>query len=377
MLYFLAEWMQASGGPSIFTYITSRALFGFITALAISLLIGRPLIRQLFLHGYRDYPRDYGSMSVGDKKGTPTMGGIIILISSLLCILLWCDLSNPRVWIVVSAILLFACLGYFDDKAKKDNKSADGGASRIFKMIPQIAYGIALGVMALHPSFGLFPDGIGDAFYLPFLKDPILHLRIGGNLPLLVAGIPLLIWGIVWSGGITNAVNYTDGLDGMLSVPALFSFLVLGVFSYVMGNQVLSGYLFYPFIDGTGELAVVCSIYMGCCLGFLWFNTFPAEVFMGDLGSLMLGGVMMTISFLLRQEMVFVLVGGIFVFEFLTSVVQDYYFIRMKGQRFFRQAPFHRSLNKSHGIAEPKVVVRYWIVAAMLAALALISLKLR
>ena len=144
-----------------------------------------------------------------------------------------------------------------------------------------------------------------------------------------------------------------------------------------MGHINMSSYLFFPFIDGAGELAVVCTIYMGCCLGFLWFNAFPAEVFMGDLGSLMLGGVMMTVAFLLRQEMIFVVVGGIFIFEFLSSAVQDYYFFKFKGRRLFRQAPFHRSLNKSHGIAEPKVVVRYWILAAMMASIALISLKLR
>ena len=287
MIYYLAQQWAEAGGPKVLTYITSRVLFGFITALLISLWIGRPLIRWLFNKGYRDYPRDYGSISVSSKQGTPTMGGVIILVSSMVSMLLWCDLSNLRVWIVVASVLLFALLGFVDDTAKKDSRSADGGASRITKIIPQILFGIALGIMALRPELDLFPAGIGDALYVPFYKHPIVHL--GWILP---------VWGLIWSGGITNAVNYTDGLDGMLSVPALFSFLVLGVFSYVMGHINMSSYLFFPFIDGAGELSVVCSIYMGCCLGFLWFNTFPAEVFMGDLGSLMLGGVMMTVAFL-------------------------------------------------------------------------------
>ena len=370
MLYFLAEKLVKMGGPSVFTYSTTRALLGFLTALLISIWIGRPTIKWLFQKGFRDFPRNYGMISVSNKEGTPTMGGVIILISSCISMFLWCDLMNPRTWLIFLSIVVFAALGYVDDKAKRDNKSADGGASRIKKIIPQVLFGLVLGIVALFPRFGLFPeiDGvyIGDMWCLPFLKNPILHLS--WFLP---------IWGVIWSGGITNAVNYTDGLDGMLSVPVLFSLLVLGVYAFVMGNSVLAEYLHFPFINGVGELTVICSIFMGCCLGFLWFNSFPAEVFMGDLGSLMLGGVMMTISFLLRQEWLFLLIGGIFIFEFFTSVSQEYYFINRKGQRAFREAPFHRSLKNGHGIAEPKVVVRYWIVAALLATIGLIALKIR
>ena len=370
MLYFLAEEIVRQGGPPVFTYSTTRALLGFLTALLISILIGRPTIKWLFQNGYRDFPRNYGAISISNKEGTPTMGGLIMLLSSCASMFLWCDLLNLRTWLVLASIVIFAFLGFIDDKAKRDNKSADGGASRIVKIIPQVLFGIGLGVVALFPQFDLFPEingvYIGDMWCLPFIKNPILHLS--WFLP---------VWGLMWSGGITNAVNYTDGLDGMLSVPAFFALLVLGVYAFVMGNSVLAEYLHFPFIHGVGELAVICSIFMGCCLGFLWFNSFPAEVFMGDLGSLMLGGVMMTVSFLLRQEWLFLLVGGIFIFEFMTSVVQDYYFLKRKGRRFFRQAPFHRSLKNGHGIAEPKVVVRYWIVAALLAAIGLIALKLR
>lgn len=367
MIYFLAEqWRESS---LLFTYITTRALCGFLTAFVLSILLGRPVIHWLFHKGFRDYPRDYGTMSVGDKKGTPTMGGVIIAIVAFFSIFLWTDLSNHRVLLILFSMIVFGFLGYKDDRSKMMTKSAEGGVSRIYKIIPQIGFGILLGCCALFPEWGFFSSGtefFGDAFFVPFIKEPIFHMSWF-----------LLVWGLVWSGGITNAVNYTDGLDGLLTIPAFFCFLVLAIFSYVHGNAFLAEYLHYPFFSGVGELAVVCSIYMGCCLGFLWFNAFPAEVFMGDFGSLMLGGVLMTISFLIREEAIFLIVGGVIIFEFMTSAVQDYYFIKTKGMRFFRQAPFHRSLKNGHGIAEPKVVVRYWIISAVIAVLALITLKMR
>ena len=297
------------------------------------------------------------------------MGGLIIAVVALISILLWTDCSNNRVLLVLASMVVFAFLGYQDDSSKKNSKSAEGGISRIKKIIPQVGFGILLGCCVLFPEWGFFSNGtefFGDAFFLPFLKEPIFHLSYG-----------VILWGLIWSGGITNAVNYTDGLDGLLTVPAFFCFLVLGVFCYVHGNANIAEYLLYPFFSGVGELTVVCSIFMGCCLGFLWFNAFPAEVFMGDFGSLMLGGVLMTISFLIREEVVFLIVGGVIIFEFLSSAIQDYVFIKRKGMRLFRQAPFHRSLKNGHGISEPKVVVRYWIITAVIAAVALITLKMR
>ena len=211
----------------------------------------------------------------------------------------------------------------------------------------------------------VFPDGFGDAIVLPFLKHPIINVSWF-----------MLALGVAWSGGISNAVNYTDGLDGLLSVPAFFCFLVLGVFAYVMGHAGLSEHLLYQNLEGAGELAIICSIFMGCCLGFLWFNCFPAEVFMGDFGSLMLGGVLMTISFLIHQEVILVIAGGIFIFQFFSSFIQEM-FISRKGRRLFRAAPYHEGMVKKYRTAEPKVVVRFWIIAAVLAATALITLKIR
>ena len=378
MLNFLAEQWLAQGGPPVFTYITTRALLGFITAFLLSLLLGRPIIKWLFMNGFRDYPRDFGTIDVSGKHGTPTMGGVIIACVALISILLWADVSNPQVLLVLASMLVFSVLGYRDDYCKMKSKSAEGGVSRLTKIVPQVLFGLFLGCCAYFPELGFFAEVsssgelcgssnyCGDAVFIPFVKEPLFHLSYG-----------VLFLGVIWSGGITNAVNYTDGLDGLLSIPALFCFLVLGIFSYIHGNAVLAEYLHYPYLFGVGELAVVCSIFMGCCLGFLWFNAFPAEVFMGDFGSLMLGGVLMTISFMIREEVVFLIVGGVIIFEFLSSVIQDYVFIKGKGMRLFYEAPFHRSLKKGHGIAESKVVVRYWIIAAVIAAFAVITLKIR
>lgn len=365
MLYYIASWWQEQGGFPVFTYISTRALFGFITALGLSLFLGRPIIHWLFKNGYRDYPRDFGTISTGSKQGTPTMGGVLIAVVALISILLWSDLSSIRVWIVLAAMGIFAGLGFYDDWAKKTNRSAEGGASRIAKILPQVGFGIFLGWLAVTGTWDLFPEGFGDAIYLPFIKEPVLHISW-----------LMIPFGIAWSGGISNAVNYTDGLDGLLAVPAFFCFLVLGIFAYVMGHATIADYLFYPNIEGVGELAIIASIFMGCSLGFLWYNAFPAEVFMGDFGSLMLGGVLMTIAFLIHQEFILVIAGGIFIFQFFSSFIQEIY-INKKGRRLFRAAPYHEGLVKNYLTAEPKVVIRFWIIASLLAVVALISLKIR
>ena len=254
MLYYFAQMLADAGGPPVFAYITTRTLFGFITAFGISLLFGRRIIQFLFLKGYRDYPREDGMLSTNDKRGTPTMGGVIIALAASTSMLLWCDLSDARVLIVAASMVIFSAIGFYDDWAKKENKAAEGGASRIAKMFPQIAFGLFLGWVAVSGKWGLFPTGFGDALVVPFFKNPIAHVSWF-----------MLLLGVAWSGGISNAVNYTDGLDGLLSVPSFFCFLVLGVFSYIMGNSVHSEHLLYQYLDGAGELAIICSIYMGCC----------------------------------------------------------------------------------------------------------------
>ena len=371
MLLFLAERLSDIPVVNAFTYTTTRALLGFLTAFILSLLIGQPVIKQLYLRGYKDYPRAYGQDNVGSKKYTPTMGGVLIAITAMIASLLWVDLSDARVWIVIASVILHGGIGYFDDTAKKKAKNADKGMSRIGKLIPQAGFGVFLGLCACFNWFDIFPmvdgDHFGKAIILPFFKAPFM----------IVPGIVMVVLATGWSIGISNAVNYTDGLDGMLSVPAFFCFLVLAVYSFVMGNATNADYLLFPFLSGANELSVICSIFMGCCLGFLWFNSFPAEVFMGDFGSLLLGGVLMTIAFLMHQEVILVISGGIFMFQFFSSAIQDYYFIKSKGERGFRGGPFHQGLKNSYKMAEAKIVVRYWIVSAILAAMCLVVMKLR
>ncbi len=369
MLLYLSQFAPDLPLTNAMAYTTTRAIFGFLTAFVLSLAIGRKVIRWLFLNGYRDYPRDFENFSAGSKQGTPTMGGVLIAIVAMTSILLWADLSEIRVWLIIASMIVFGGLGWYDDRAKAKFKNADSGASRIAKIIPQILFGIALGVIAWKNWWNLFPSvdsgSFGDAIYLPVFKEPILHLSF-----------LMPIFGVVWAGGISNAVNYTDGLDGLLSVPAFFCFLVMAAFAFVMGNAVIADYLLYPFLIGAEELTVICSIFMGCCLGFLWFNSFPAEVFMGDCGSLMIGGVLMTISFLIHQEVILLIVGGVFIFQFFSSIIQEV-FLKYKGKRLFRAAPYHEGLTKNHKMSEAKVVVRFWIVSAMLAALAMLTMKIR
>lgn len=371
MLLFLAKSLSGLPLVSAFTYTTTRSLFAFFTAFVLSLVFGRPLFKMLYLSGYKDYPREYGEDTVGSKKYTPQMGGLLIALTGLLSMVLWTDLSSPRIWLIFASIFLFGGIGYFDDTAKKDAQDADKGIGRPAKIIPQTIYGIFLGVWAWQNWFDIFPyiddTHFGLGVYLPFRKDVWL----------VVAGPVMIVLTVVWSIIFSNAVNYTDGRDGMLIVPALFCFVVVGMYTFVMGNSNVSSYLLFPFLDGAHELTVVCAAFIGACLGFLWFNCFPAEVFMGDFGALLIGGVLLTIAFLIHQEFILCLAGGIILFQFTTSALQDYIFLRRKKMRLFRGAPFHEGLVGSYKMAEAKVVVRYWIVSAILAAFCLVALKIR
>ena len=371
MLLFLAKNFSDLPLVSAFTYTTTRSLFAFFTAFVLSLIFGRPLFKLLYLNGYKDYPREYGEDTVGSKKYTPQMGGMLIAVTGLLSMLLWTDLLSPRIWLIFGAIFLFGGIGYFDDTAKKDAQDADKGIGRPAKIIPQAIYGVLLGVWAWQNWFDIFPIINGTHFglgvYLPFRKDVWL----------VVAGPVMILLTVVWSIIFSNAVNYTDGRDGMLIVPALFCFVVIGMYTFVIGNNNVADYLLFPFLDGAHELTVVCAAFIGGCLGFLWFNCFPAEVFMGDFGALLIGGVLLTIAFLIHQEFILCLAGGIILFQFTTSALQDYIFLRRKKMRLFRGAPFHEGLVSSYKMAEAKVVVRYWIVSAILAAFCLVALKIR
>ena len=357
---------------------TSRALFAFIFALGLGLLIGRPIIHALYRRGMRSRERKYQALDTGSKQGTPVMGGLILLIAGVGSALLWCDLSNTQVWLVLGTGVWFAGVGAIDDY-KKVQGGAEKGLSRPAKLLAQLGLGVALGAFLVLSPDTPFPETIATNFYVPFRSDP----RVSFNqvyLPFLSVpfwdlSILYLVGSAIFIGFMTNAVNFTDGLDGLTTVPCLLGFAVMGVFAYVLGHTGLSEYLLYDSIPGSGEITVLCSAMMGACLAFLWFNVYPADVFMGDTGSLMLGGLLGATALVLKQEVLMLLVGGVFVMELATSAIQEQ-FLKRSGKRLFSAAPLHH-LYQFRGIAESKIVVRLWIVSVLFAAMALATLKIR
>ena len=365
MFYWLAGIIEEAGGPALFRFITARSIFAVLTAFLVTLAIGRPVINMLYRRGYRSKERSYGDINTASKTGTPVMGGILLIMSGIGSAALWCDLQNPFVLSLLAASLWFSAMGGLDDLLKVKRGDSDKGLSRPAKYLGQITFGIALGVLVVYPPYSPLPPDLTTQVHVPFYKYPLMDFGW-----LYVAFIILMI---VYSA---NAVNFADGMDGLAIVPSFFVLVVLGVFGYVMGNIKLSGYLFYPYIPGAGEVAVFCSALGGAAIGFLWFNAHPAEVFMGDTGSLMLGGTMGTAAVLLKQEVLFVLAGGVFALEILSTAVQEWLGLGLLGRRILARAPLHHTFSH-RGMAESKVVVRFWIVSAILAALAIATLKIR
>jgi phospho-N-acetylmuramoyl-pentapeptide-transferase len=364
MLAILASHWESTGGPSLFGYITTRAVAAFITAFVVGLVLGRPIINALYRAGMRSKERTYGDINTQSKAGTPVMGGFIMLAAGLGAGLLWCDLSNLRIQLLIGACLWFAFVGFVDDYGKVKHGGADAGMSRFGKYLSQVGFGILLGICIMHPALTPFPAGTQGLLYLPFLKAPLLN--IGWFY------VPFAVVVTIYSA---NAVNFADGLDGLAVVPSMFVLLVFGVFAYLLGHATFSEYLFYPFQPGAGEVAVFCAALVGACLAFLWFNAHPAEVFMGDTGSLMLGGAFGTVCLLLKQEALLLLVGGVFLAEILSTLIQERVGLA-RGKRIFFRAPFHHTF-QHRGMSETKIAVRVWIISAILAAVALSTLKIR
>lgn len=364
MLYWLSGHIDFLDFPAMIGGLTTRTIFAVVTAFLITIAVGRPLIHLLFRLGVRSVERAYGDINPAGKAGTPVMGGLLLLAGGLGSAFLWADLSNVFVWVLFVASGWFAAMGALDDLLKIRRRDSDKGLSRAGKYAGQIAFGIGLAVVVLHPSWTPWP-GVETTLFVPFYKHPVLDLgwAYGGFVVLM----------IVYSA---NAVNFADGLDGLAVGPSLFVLIVMGVFAYVLGNAIFSRYLLYPFMPGAGEIAVFLGAVAGACLGFLWFNCHPAEVFMGDTGSLFLGGVMGTSAILLRQEFVFLIAGGVFVAEILSTAVQEWLGLGLLKRRILYRAPIHHTFLHC-GMAEPKIVSRFWIVSALLAALALASLKVR
>ncbi len=341
----------------VFKYITFRTIYAAITALVISFILGPWLINKLSEHQIGQSIRKVGPESHFKKEGTPTMGGTLILLAIVLPTLLWADLTNLYVWVTLLVTIGFGAVGFVDDWRKVKQKNSDGLSARQ-KMFWLMLISLAAGVLLyLHPGFK-------TTLAFPFFKA--LHPDLG----LFYILFAMLV--VVGSG---NAVNLTDGLDGLAIGPMIIASGTYLLFAYLAGNAKLSEYLQISAVPGAGELAVLCGAMVGAGLGFLWFNTYPAQVFMGDVGSLSLGGALGTIAVITKQEIVLVIVGGIFVMEALSVIAQVTSF-RLYGKRIFRMAPIHHHFELK-GWPEPKIIVRFWIISIILALVALSTLKLR
>jgi phospho-N-acetylmuramoyl-pentapeptide-transferase len=392
MLMTLAAWLQTLspefGFFRVFQYLTFRAVMAALTALSIGLIAGPWVIRRLTELKIGQPIRGYGVESHLSKSGTPTMGGVLILLSIAISTLLWFDLSNRFVWIVLIVTLGFGAIGWADDWRKVVRKDPEGMPSRE-KYFWQSVIGL---LAALYLVFSISESNnlrVLELFYtwvrsgfdvdlppkagllLPFFKEV--------SYPLGVFGFVILTYLVIV--GSSNAVNLTDGLDGLAIMPVVMVGSALGVFAYVTGSSIYSKYLFFPYIPGSGELLIFCAAMAGAGLAFLWFNTHPAQVFMGDVGALALGAALGTIAVIVRQEIVLAIMGGIFVVEALSVMLQVSYFKFTKrkygeGRRFFKMAPLHHHFEKS-GWRETQVVVRFWIITMLLCLVGLSTLKLR
>ena len=392
MFLSLAQWLQTVSPEfsffRVFQYLTFRAVMAALTALLMGLAAGPYVIRYLGALKIGQPIRSYGVAEHLSKSGTPTMGGVLILLCIATSTLLWSDLSNRFVWIVLAVTLGFGAVGWFDDWRKVVHKDPEGMRSRD-KYLWQSLIGL---VAALYLVFSISENSnlrvlelflrwvqSGFALDLPPKAGLLLPFFKEISYPLGVWGFVLMTYLVIV--GSSNAVNLTDGLDGLAIMPVVMVGSALGVFAYVTGSSVYSKYLFFPYIPGSGELLIFCAAMAGAGLAFLWFNTHPAQVFMGDVGALALGGALGTIAVIVRQEIVLAIMGGIFVVEALSVMLQVGYFkyTRRKygeGRRLFKMAPLHHHFEKS-GWKETQVVVRFWIITMLLCLVGLSTLKLR
>ena len=392
MFLSLAQWLQTVSPElsffRVFQYLTFRAVMAALTALLMGLAAGPYVIRYLGALKIGQPIRSYGVAEHLSKSGTPTMGGVLILLCIATSTLLWFDLSNRFVWIVLAVTLGFGAVGWFDDWRKVVHKDPEGMRSRD-KYLWQSLIGL---VAALYLVFSISENSnlrvlelflrwvqSGFALDLPPKAGLLLPFFKEISYPLGVWGFVLMTYLVIV--GSSNAVNLTDGLDGLAIMPVVMVGSALGVFAYVTGSSVYSKYLFFPYIPGSGELLIFCAAMAGAGLAFLWFNTHPAQVFMGDVGALALGGALGTIAVIVRQEIVLAIMGGIFVVEALSVMLQVGYFkySRRKygeGRRLFKMAPLHHHFEKS-GWKETQVVVRFWIITMLLCLVGLSTLKLR
>ena len=392
MLIWLAQWLQSLSSDlsffRVFQYLTFGAVMAALTALLIGLVAGPWVIARLTSLKIGQPVRGYGMQSHLVKSGTPTMGGVLILLSIAVATLLWFDWSNRFVWIVLIVTLGFGAIGWADDWRKVVRKDPEGMPSRekylwqsLIGLIAAVYLVFSISESSNAKVLELFLNWVGSGFdvnlppkaglMVPFFKEI--------SYPLGVFGFVILTYLVIV--GSSNAVNLTDGLDGLAIMPVVMVGSALGVFAYVTGSSVYSKYLFLPYIPGSGELLIFCAAMAGAGLAFLWFNTHPAQVFMGDVGALALGAALGTIAIIVRQEIVLAIMGGIFVVEALSVMAQVTYFKYTKkkygeGRRILKMAPLHHHFEKS-GWKETQVVVRFWIITMLLCLVGLSTLKLR
>jgi phospho-N-acetylmuramoyl-pentapeptide-transferase len=368
---------------NVFGYISLRAVLAALTALVISFLAGPAMIRKLATYKIGQAVRDDGPQTHLTKAGTPTMGGALILVSIGVTTLLWADLSNRFVWIVLVVTLGFGAIGWVDDYRKVVHRNPKGLSARekyfwqsVIGLVAAVYLAFVVPTGSATQAWNLFVQWVTSGFAtdLPGKADLIVPFFKNIAYPLGVFGFILVTYFVIV--GTSNAVNLTDGLDGLAIMPAVMVGGALGIFAYVAGHAVYAKYLLFPYIPGASELAVFCGALVGAGLGFLWFNAYPAEVFMGDVGALALGAALGTVAVIARQEIVLFIMGGVFVAETLSVMVQVFYFKATGGKRIFRMAPLHHHYELG-GWKETQIVVRFWIITVVLVLFGLSTLKLR
>ncbi|MGS2717737.1 phospho-N-acetylmuramoyl-pentapeptide-transferase [Eionea flava] len=360
MLVWLAEYLQQFyGGFAVFQYLTLRGILGVLTALVISFILGPWMISRLNILQVGQVVRDDGPESHLSKSGTPTMGGTLILLAIFMSSLLWSDLDNRYVWVVLIVTGIFGAVGFVDDYKKVVEKDTRGLPAR-WKYFWQSVAGLGAAIYLY--QYAATPAE--TALIIPFFKQVSIDL-----------GLAYILLTYLVIVGASNAVNLTDGLDGLAIMPTVMVGGALGIIAYLAGNVEFSRYLHIPYIAGAGELLVFCAALGGAGLGFLWFNTYPAQVFMGDVGALALGAALGVIAVIIRHEIVLFIMGGVFVMETVSVIIQVASF-KLTGKRVFRMAPIHHHFELK-GWPEPRVIVRFWIITVMLVLLGLATLKLR
>jgi phospho-N-acetylmuramoyl-pentapeptide-transferase len=360
MLLFLTEYLSTLySGFNVFQYITLRGILGVLTALAISLLVGPVMIRRLTFHQIGQCVRDDGPQSHLTKAGTPTMGGAMILVAIAVATLLWADLRSKEVWVVLSVTLMFGAIGLADDYKKLVLRNSKG-------LSPRSKYLWQSAAALLVAAFLFYTAEVPAATQLivPFFKTVVIDL-----------GWMFVVLTYFVIVGSSNAVNLTDGLDGLAILPAVLVAAALAIFAYAAGHINFASYLGIPYIPGVGEVVIFCGALVGAGLGFLWFNAYPAQVFMGDVGALALGAALGVLAVLVRQELVLLIMGGVFVIETVSVMLQVLSY-KLTGRRIFRMAPLHHHFELK-GWPEPRVIVRFWIITVVLVLVGLATLKIR